>query len=62
MTDSAWDTQRGQLRRFLDLPGGQLDQLYSFAKALLDLYNLDKADGRLLPLLAYWIGWQTGSP
>jgi phage tail-like protein len=53
------DTQRGQLRRFLDLPGGQLDQFYSFAKALLDLYNLDKADGRFLPLLAYWIGWQT---
>ncbi|MBD1836295.1 hypothetical protein H6F61_27335 [Cyanobacteria bacterium FACHB-472] len=53
------DWQRGQLRRFLDLPGGQLDQLYSFATVLLNTYNLDRADGRLLPLLAEWIGWQT---
>jgi hypothetical protein len=47
------------LRRFLDLPGGQLDQLYSYARALLNLYDLDRVDGRLLPLLAQWIGWQT---
>ena len=47
------------MRRFLDLPGGQLDQLYSFARAMLNLYNLEKTDGRLLPLLAQWIGWQT---
>jgi hypothetical protein len=53
------DKQTGQLRRFLDLPGGQLDQLYSFARAMFDLYNLEKTDGRLLPLLAQWIGWQT---
>lgn len=53
------DIQRGQLCRFLDLPGGQLDQLYSFAKALLNLYHLDKVDARLLPLLAEWVGWQT---
>lgn len=53
------DKQRGQLRRFLDLPGNQLDRLYSFAKAMADMYNLDKVDGRLLPLLAQWIGWQT---
>ena len=26
---------------------------------MLDLYNLDKVDGHLLPLLAEWIGWQT---
>lgn len=53
------DKQRGQLRRFLDLPGNQLDQLYSFARAMMDLHNIDKVDGRLLPLLAQWIGWQT---
>jgi hypothetical protein len=51
--------QAGQLRRFLDLPGTQLDQLYSFARAMLDLYNLDRVDGSLLPLLAEWIGWKT---
>jgi hypothetical protein len=49
--------QTGELRRFLELPGQQLDQFYNFAKALLELHNLDKVDGRLLPLLAHWIGW-----
>jgi phage tail-like protein len=53
------DRHKGQLRRFLELPGSQLDQLYSFARAMLDLHNLDKVDGRLLPLLAQWLGWQT---
>ncbi len=55
---STEDKPKGQLQRFLDLPGGQFDQLFSYATALLDLYNLDKVDGRLLPLLAQWIGWQ----
>lgn len=54
-----YDQEKGQLRRFLDMPGGQLDQLYSVAKAMLNLHNLDKVDGRLLPLLAQWIGWRT---
>jgi phage tail-like protein len=53
------DRHKGQLRRFLELPGSQLDQLYSCTRAMLDLHNLDKVDGRLLPLLAQWIGWQT---
>jgi hypothetical protein len=52
------DRQKGQLRRFLDLPGSQLDLLYSFARATRDLHNLEKVDSRLLPLLAQWIGWQ----
>ncbi|MBM0745403.1 hypothetical protein JOY44_28680 (plasmid) [Phormidium sp. CLA17] len=54
-----YDAESGQLRDFLELPGEQLDQLYSFATALLNAYNLDRVDGRLLPLLAEWIGWQT---
>jgi phage tail-like protein len=54
-----YDTESEQLRRFLDLPGEQFDQFYSFASALLNAYNLDRVDGRLLPLLAEWIGWQT---
>ena len=53
------DRQKGQLRRFLDLPGAQLDQFYSLARAVLDLHDIDKVDGRLLPLLAQWIAWQT---
>lgn len=50
--------QSGQLRRFLDMPGSMLDQFYSYAKASLDLHNLQRMDGNLLPLLAQWIGWQ----
>jgi phage tail-like protein len=53
------DRHKGQLRRFLELPGSQLDQLYSLARAVLDLHDLEKVDGRLLPLLAQWIGWPT---
>ena len=53
------DRDSGELRRFLDLPGGELDRLYSLARAALDLADLDRVDGRLLPLLAQWIGWQT---
>ena len=49
----------GPLRRFLDLPGGALDQLYSLCRAALNLHDLDRTDGRLLPLLAQWIGWRT---
>jgi len=53
------DMQKGQLLRFLALPGLQLDQLYSFARAVLNFYNLDQVDGRLLPLLAQTISWRT---
>jgi hypothetical protein len=53
------DRGKGPLRRFLDLPGGQLDQMYSLARAALNLYELDRVPGSLLPLLAKWIGWQT---
>lgn len=52
------DRPKGPLRHFLDLPGGQLDQLHSMARAMLDLHNIKEVDGRLLPLLAQWIGWQ----
>lgn len=53
------DKQKGQLQRFLDLPGMQLDQIYSFAAAARDLHNIDRVDGKLLPLLGQWIGWIT---
>lgn len=53
------DFSRGLLRCFLKLPGSQLDLIRSYASASLDLYNLEKTDGRLLPLLGQWIGWET---
>ncbi len=56
---AAEDRERGLLRRFLELAGGQLDQLHSFARSMLDLHDRERVDGRLLPLLARWIGWDT---
>ena len=53
------DQDKGELRRFLDLPGGELDRLYSFTRAALSLSDLYRVEGQLLPLLANWIGWQT---
>jgi hypothetical protein len=55
----ALDSDPGQLRGFLDLPGAELDRLYSMNTAALHLLNLDRVDGGLLPLLARWIGWRT---
>lgn len=49
----------GFLRRFLQIPGAELDYLHSAARTALDLYDVDRVDGRLLPLLAAWIGWDT---
>lgn len=48
----------GALRRFLDLPGSQLDVIYSFARALSGVRDVGNVDSRLLPLLAHWIGWR----
>jgi hypothetical protein len=53
------DLLKGQLRRLIDIIGNHLDQLHSFARASLDLHNLNNLDGSLLPLLAQWIGWKT---
>ena len=53
------DRDKGQLRRFLDIVGGEFDQFQSFAKAVLDFHDPHKLDGSLLPLLAQWIGWDT---
>lgn len=53
------DTDKGQLQRLLEIIGGQFDQFYSFTQALPALYDVERVDGRLLPLLAEWIGWQT---
>jgi hypothetical protein len=53
------DQAKGQLRRYLDLPGAQFDQIYSLARAALNFHNVGRVDGSLLPLLAQWIGWST---
>lgn len=47
----------GELRRFLELVGGQLDQTYSAVRGIPELVDVASVDGRLLPLLAGWIGW-----
>ena len=53
------DKNKGELRRFLDIPGTIFDQFHSFAKSILTTYDLHKVDGRLLPQLAKWVGWKT---
>jgi hypothetical protein len=53
------DKQKGQLRRFLDLPGQQLDQFYSLAAQAANLHDINRMDGKLLPLLGQWIGWES---
>jgi Phage tail protein (Tail_P2_I) len=58
ISPAAAEPTLGQLRRWLELPGMQLDQLYSFATALLKLSDREQVEGSLLPLLAQWIGWQ----
>lgn len=53
------DMDKGELRRFLDLPGAEFDRLYSMARAALNFHDPDRVEGQLLPLLAEWIGWET---
>ena len=53
------DAEHGPLLRFLDVVGGFLDQVHSHTRFARELHNLDRVDGRLLPLLAQWIGWPT---
>lgn len=53
------DGEAGPLRRFLDLPGGQLDLLRTFADTILDARDVNRIEGTLLPLLAQWIGWRS---
>lgn len=56
---SGGEKKGGELRCFLDIPGSLFDQYYSYAKAVLDMHDINKVDGRLLPLLAQWIAWKT---
>lgn len=56
---AAEDLGKGPLRRFLEIAGSHLDLLHGLARSVLDLHDLQKVDGRLLPLLAGWIGWPT---
>lgn len=51
------DKKRGQLRRFLDIPGSMLDQFNTFAASVMDAHDIERVDGALLPLLGNWLGW-----
>jgi phage tail-like protein len=53
-----YDTE-GELQRFLEIFGPQLDFIRSFAAGARRFFDLEECDGALLPLLAQWIGWQT---
>ncbi|MBB6253160.1 phage tail protein [Nitrospirillum iridis] len=47
----------GQLRRFIDPFGIALDSLRGTAEGLRTLHDVDAVDGKYLPTLAQWIGW-----
>lgn len=51
---------KGQLERFLEIVGPQLDLIRSFARATRTFSDVQEIDEKLLPLLASTIGWQTG--
>lgn len=53
------DREKGPLRRLLAVVGSHFDLIQSHAKAVQDLHDVSRLDGRLLPLLADWIGWRT---
>ena len=50
----------GQLRRLLDVYGAVMDGARSSAEDLWTLHDVDRVDGRRLPLLADWLGWRLG--
>ena len=54
------DKDKGQLLRLMELVGPQFDLLRSFAKATGDFSDVNRIDGKLLPLLASWIDWESG--
>ncbi len=59
MLNPSGDDGSGPLYRFLEITGSVLDQLYSYTAAARNLRHIDAVDGRLLPMMARWIGWET---
>jgi phage tail-like protein len=53
------DSQKGQLRRFVEMFGLQFDLMRSYASVMRSFSDVERVDGALLPLLAQWLGWQT---
>jgi phage tail-like protein len=56
----AFNGNAGQLRRLLDIYGAVMDSARSTAEGLRTLHDIDRVDGRRLPLLAQWLGWRLG--
>lgn len=52
------DEKKGELQRFLDIIGCQLDFIRSYIAGTRNFFDPDECDGSLLPLLAQWIGWE----
>ncbi|MBE9545273.1 MAG: hypothetical protein IMF02_12310, partial [Proteobacteria bacterium] len=52
-------SNKGELQRFLEIFGPQLDFIKSYISSGKDLMDINRVAGNLLSLLAQWIGWQT---
>ena len=50
--------KEGELKKFLEIFGYQLDLLRSYTKALRDLSDTDRCTADFLPLLSQHIGWE----
>lgn len=50
----------GQLRRLVDVYGAVMDSARSSAEGLRTLHDIDRVDGRRLPLIGQWLGWRLG--
>ena len=54
-----YDKQSLFLKRFLDIVGGQLDQIESYTHFLREAHDVNVTSDIMLPLLGDWIGWKT---
>ena len=53
------DYGKGQLQRFLEMFGLELDLIRSFTSGMRSFFDTGRVDGTLLPLFGDWIGWPT---
>lgn len=53
-----YDKQDQFLKRFLDIVGGQLDQIESYTRFVREVHDVNRTSDVMLSLLGDWIGWK----
>lgn len=54
-----YDKQNQFLKRFMDVVGGQFDQIESYTRFLREVHDVNKTSDIMLPVVGDWIGWKT---